>query len=114
MYIPVVPPQPPTQEARDLGGRLAETIHEFQQSHRHLTTADVRQALKLAQEQTGASAARVATKAVIAGLLAFFGLGVFAYRRMGDAGPEQWSWMAVGIGGVALLIAAIAFIKRDG
>ena len=60
MIIPVTitPPAPPTPGARDLGERLAKTIEEFQRSHLHLSTAEIRQALKLAQEDGGASDSR--------------------------------------------------------
>jgi formate/nitrite transporter FocA (FNT family) len=92
---------------------VAETILEYQQSHRHLTTADVRQALKLAQEDTGGSNKRLAFKALAVGLLAMLGAGVFAYRRIGEAGPEQWGSMVFIVGGLVVALAVVAAVKRS-
>ena len=115
MIIPVTitPPAPPTRGARDLGERLAKTIEEFQRSHLHLSTAEIRQALKLAQEDGGASDSRLAVKGLLVGLLALFGVAVFAYRRMGNAGPEQGvPLVLIIIGGLAVVLALVAAVKR--
>jgi len=87
-YVPTpvyVPPPHASLEARELGGRIAEAIRDYQQDHPRMADADVQQALRIAQMQTGVGGAK-RVMVLLVGLtlaLVLFTLGVVMFMNRG-------------------------------
>ena len=113
MYVPVMPPPPPTREAQDLSHRVAEAVDEFLRDHPHMTVAEIRQALDLAKAETGVSVNERAITGLVLGLLAFAGLALFAFLRLGggagDGAPIPWMMVAVVV--MILVVGVLAIVR---
>lgn len=83
MYVPTqshVPQSSP--RARDLGHRLVEQIQEYQQKNPGTSPADIHNALKIAQQGTGAQRPALVILVFLGATLAL-ALGVFAFLMSG-------------------------------
>ena len=81
MYIP----PPPSPEAQELGGHLADVIEAYQADHPHMSPLDVRQAVRLAQ-QSVPGGHKSTIKVVVIGLVLILGLVVLGFLRVAQSG----------------------------
>ncbi len=58
MFIPVAPNQSSSPFAMELGQKLTMVVREYQQSHPGLRGSEVREALRIAETNSGAAGAR--------------------------------------------------------
>ena len=79
MYIP----PPPSPEAEELGGHLADVINAYQADHPYMSPLEVRQAVRLAQD-AAPGGNKLAIKAVLIGLVV---LGVAVFFFLSAAAP---------------------------
>ena len=110
MYIPVptAPPAPPSAEAQELGDHLARLIQAYQADHPEMSPLEVRQAVQLAQRAVGGGPnTKMLFKAVMLGLVAFMGLGVFFFRSNPDLEQIPFVMIAVVVLMVVVGIGAI-------
>ena len=117
MYVPIstVPPAPPSREAQELAELLTAATQAYQRDHPQVSPLDVREAMRLAQRAAGGADTTKAIKAVLVGLLAFMGLGVFYLRSNGPPGDGAQSipWMLIAVVGVAVVLAGVAIAKKQ-
>jgi len=60
LYVPVIPPQPPSPRTRELADLLTRAIDEYRKYHPNVSTAEVRAALRMASmRSSGTIPARV-------------------------------------------------------
>jgi len=113
-FVPMVPQQPPSPRAQELGQRFALTIAEFQQKYPDLSAEEVRQALALASERSAdrVRPAAASVAAVAAGVAAAAGLGVFL---LGDrlTLPHGAALPAIVAACAAALAVAVARRRRE-
>ena len=112
MYVPVstAPPAPPSPEAQELGRYLTDVIHAYQADHPNMSSLEVRQAIQLARRTGGGTDTKMAIMAILGGLVAMMGLGLFFFFRSNpDMGQVPWLMVAIGVLVVVLgVVAAIA------
>ncbi len=85
MSFAFVPAPPPSAKAQRLAKDIEKTIEDFRRANPNLSTTEIHQALRLAQQATGGTmATRVTIAVAIALLLA--GLLVFYLFSAGRAG----------------------------
>ncbi len=111
MFIPVpsAPPAPPSPEAQELGRHLTDVIHAYQADHPSMSYLEVRQAIQLARRTGGGTDAKMAIKAVLVGLVAMMGLGLFFFRSNPDMGQVPWLMIAIGV--MVVVLGVVAVIK---
>ncbi len=116
MYIPIstAPPAPPSREAQELAELLTAATEAYRRNHPQMSPLDVRAAMRLAQRAAGGAGTTKAIKAVLVGLLAFMGLGVFYLRSNGPPGDAAQSipWMLIAVVGVAVVLAGMAIANK--
>jgi hypothetical protein len=109
-FVPFVQPPPPSPRAYELGRRLKETIDGFRQQNPNVTSADIRQAMQLAQRGTGAesqkTALAIAVALLVLGLLAAF----YFLRRPGEANSIPMT--AVVMGAAAVILVLKVFLRN--
>jgi hypothetical protein len=113
MYIPIptAPPAPPSAEAQELGGHLADMIHAYQADHPEMSPLEVRQAVQLAQRAVGGGLdTKILIKSIALGLVAFMALGVFFLRSNPDLG--QIPWMMVTVVGLMVVVGIVAIVAK--
>jgi hypothetical protein len=113
MYIPVptTPPAPPSAEAQELGGHLADMIHAYQADHPEMSPLEVRRAVQLAQRAVGGGPnTKILIKSMVLGLVAFMALGLFFFRSNPDMG--QIPWMMVTVVGLMVVVGVMAIVKN--
>jgi hypothetical protein len=72
LFVPVISPattQPPSPRARELADLLTRVMEEYERAHPAITTAEVRHAMRLAEERTGGGPAR--TRVAVIALVGF-------------------------------------------
>ena len=83
MYVPTQSQvHQSSPRARDLGHRLVQQIQEYQQKNPGTSPADIHNALKIAQQGTGAQQSTQMTLMIVGSLIAL-GFGVFAFLMSG-------------------------------
>ena len=110
MFIPVptAPPAPPSPEAQELGRHLTDVIHAYQADHPNMSSLEVRQAIQLARQTGGGTDAKMAIKAILVGLVALMGLGLFFFRS--NPNMEQVPWLMISIGVMVVVLGVVAAI----
>ncbi len=111
MFIPVptAPPAPPSPEAQELGRHLTDVINAYQADHPNMSPLEVRQAIQLARRTGGGTDAKMAIKAILVGLVAMMGLGLFFLRSNPDLGQVPWLMVAIGV--LVVVLGVVAAIK---
>ena len=111
MYIPVTTAAPPSPEAQELGRHLTDVIHAYLADHPNMSSVEVRQGIQLARQTAGGTDAKM-RQAIVVGLVAMMGLGLFFFRSNPDMGQVPWVLVAVGVLVVALAVAAVRASRR--
>jgi hypothetical protein len=113
-FVPMVPSQPPSPRAQELGQRFALAIAEFQQKYPDLSAEEIRQALEVASDRSPERArpAAAGIAAVVAGLAVAAGLGVFLLGN-GVSVPHGGALPAIGAVIVAALVALLVRRSRE-
>jgi hypothetical protein len=108
---------PPVQDrasalAIELGNKIAGLIQEFRQSHPGTSDADVRNAIRIAEMQSG-SRARAQVAIAIGVALLLFGvlMAFFMSRGPGSGGPPN-NMIILIIAGIAVAALAVKFVAR--
>ena len=114
MFIPVptAPPAPPSPEAQQLGQHLTDVIHAYQADHPNMSSLEVRQAIQLARRTGGGTDTKMAIKAILVGLVAMMGVGMFFFRSNPDMGQVPWLMVAIGVMVVVLGVVAVIASRR--
>ena len=114
MYVPIptAPPQPPSPEAQELGGHLANVINAYQADHPDMSPLEIRQAIRLARQSTGGPNTKLLFKALAVGLLALFAAGLLVFRANPDIGPVPWRLAFIGVLIVVLGITVVLVRKQ--
>ncbi len=111
MFIPP-PPAPPSPEAQELGRHLTDVIHAYQADHPNMSSLEVRQAIQLARRTGGGTDTKMAIMAILGGLVAMMGLGLFFFRSNPDMGQVPWLMIAIGVMVVVLGVVAVIASRR--
>lgn len=115
MYVPTPPHVPhPSPQVRELGHKIESVVREYQQTHR-MSPLEVKQALRMAEANTGASRAPAARLAAIAAALAgVVVLGGILFWRQAQGTPDG-SGLTVAplIAIVAVAAAVVAVVARN-
>ena len=108
LFVPVVPSQPvqpPSPRTRELAGLLSKVLDEYTKAHPNVSSAEVREAIRMAQMSAGPN--RSAVAGILAGTLAL-GVGVLLmgvlFLRGGGGGIDMEGSMPM------IVIAIIAFL----
>lgn len=105
MYVPT---PPPSARAKELAAYLSQVVQAYQADHPELTAEEVRQALELNTPRSPA-----AVKAVLAGLAALVAFGAVGFYAVSEGGAgEAFPWMLVTVGGLVIVIAGVAVLRR--
>ena len=110
IFVPVVPPQPPSPRVRELAGLLGKVIEEYEKHHPAVTGTEIRQALEVASQSS--SKAAPAAAVILGALAALLGAGVFAAVAMGGGKLDMANVPVVGAVVVALGIVMVAVLMR--
>jgi hypothetical protein len=91
----IVPPasSQASPAAQELGQKITTVIREYQQSHPGLPHADVHQALRLAQMNSGVGAGSRSKLAVLVGLLLLGAFLAFSLHSRQDGGSTSSPFM---------------------
>ncbi len=108
-YVPIIPASPSPQ-ARELSARISAAIDEFRRHSPGTTSADIRQALRLAGTASGAD--DVQRKLLVIMGLGLLMLGIFVVLRAGDAKGDSERWMTLGTVGVVAIIGCLAVLVK--
>jgi len=108
---------PPVQDrasalAIELGNRIAGLIQEFKQSHPGTSDTDVRNAIRIAEMQSGSSARTQLVVALTVGLLLLGGLAAFFFSRSPGSEAPSNSMIILIIAGIAVAALAVKLVAR--
>ena len=110
IYVPVVPPQPPSPRTRELADLLGRVIEEYEKHHPKVTDSEVRAALQMAA-QSSKGAPPVAAVAAALGVAALVG-GVFFFMAANGGELSADGIPMVGAVVVLLSIVGVAFLLK--
>ncbi len=108
VFVPYVPPQPPSPRAQELGQRVQLTIAEFRQKYPDLSDEEIRQALASAvgSTESGTSRPPAALGAIAAAIAVAAGLGVYLFARGGGQAARPFVFAIAVVAAVVGLMAA--------
>lgn len=111
IYVPVIPPQPPSPRTLELAGLLSRVIQEYERHHPEVTGAEVRKAVHLAAGAARTDAAGVARVLAVVGLGVAVAVGAFVWLATsggtGSGGSVPMVAVAVGVLLVAFFLAVV-------
>lgn len=110
VFVPYVPPQPPSPRAQELGQRVQLTIAEFRQKYPDLSDEEIHQALASAvsSSESGTSRPPAALGAIAAAIAVVAGLGVYLFASGGQSARP----FVFGIAVVAAVVGLMAARRR--
>jgi hypothetical protein len=114
MFVPVTPPQP-SQEARELGRKMAELVRIFREGYPNLSFTEVRQAMRVAESELGSEFRGAGARMTVAIALTVAALmvGVFTFLLFSQPdGLPPYALMVVIIGLLVVGLAAVAAVRR--
>jgi hypothetical protein len=111
MYVPTPVEPPESPRVRELSQRIQQLITDFQRQY-PMTPTEIRQALLHAATSAGGSR-RAPLVAVIAGVVAALGLGLFVARRGGSGGESAAMPILVMVAVLAAVAGLVLAIRRN-
>jgi hypothetical protein len=110
IFVPFVPPPPPSPRAQELGRRLRETVDEFKRDNPGLKGAEIRQAMHLGMQGQTEAGTRVAVGLALGlGLLVLFGF-LFMGHQMPLGGQTVILTSLIVLG---VLLVGIVFVLKN-
>jgi hypothetical protein len=108
IFVPVVPPTPPSPRTEELGRTLAMVVEDFVARNPQTTRTEVLRALRMAESLTGRGRGgpERAVVAVLVGLLMLGGFA-FLYLRSGASPVLDSTWLVLGLV-IAVAVVAVA------
>jgi hypothetical protein len=113
LFVPVVPPQPPSPRTRELADLLTRAIEEYEKYHPGVSGQEVRAALQLAarsSRKAGPDPRMVGAATALAVLLSGF---VVVALKGGDAGVGPVPIVAMALA-VFAVVFTVALLIRHG
>ncbi len=109
LYVPVVPPTPPSHQARELAEQLQKVISDYEAAHPSVSAREIRYALMLAQR----GSTRVGVRAGLLATSVAIGIGVLAAVFADGSGSHGGATLpTLAIIAVLFLVAVVAILMR--
>jgi hypothetical protein len=114
LYVPVVPPQPPSPRTRELADLLTHAIEEYEKYHPGVSGEEVRAALRLAAQasrKAGPDPRPIIVAAALAAILVGF-LVVAVQAGGAEGGAVPYVGVSVAILAVLFMVALLIRHER--
>jgi len=110
IFVPFVPPQPPSPRAQELGRRLRETVGDFNRDNPGLKGAEIRQAMHIAMQGTAEAGTRVAVALAIGlALLVLLGFLIMGHKMPLSGQPVIIAALIV----LGILLVGLVFVLKN-
>jgi hypothetical protein len=109
LYVPIVPPTPPSHQARELAEQIEKVISDYETTHPSVSARDIRSALMLAQRKSGGIGA---ARGLILGLTVAAGifgaaLAISSNGGLHTSGAMPAGWIVALVAVVAIVVAVM-------